>query len=237
MSQQKGGGMIESCGHGTGSGTHVRALDVLRKSYGLAQAGDPAWRTTTRLAQALCPQICAEVARGHRDGTIPAPNSAEWERWLDTRTGTTAAFRAEHAIPDRSSTPPQPKRKATTARRPKTPSQRSSSTEESQRTLARFSHVALAQKWTAVQGDQVPTTALAAMLRLPQDQLAQAASEIADLLALPPWRLRVRRGGFVSCKYLHERCQDLLWRTEDAPTRPRAGRPTAQPPRGRTKRR
>ncbi|MFC7344506.1 hypothetical protein [Saccharopolyspora griseoalba] len=239
MSRKKGVGMIESCGHGTGSGTHVRVLDLLRKSYRLVQDGDPAWRNTTRMAQALCPQLCAEVALGHRDGTVPPPNSAEWERWLNKRTGTTAAFRVEHAIPDRGSTPPQPKRKTTSARRAKTPPQRSSSTEEPQRSLAGFSHVALAQKWVAVQGDHVPATALAAMLGLPQHQLAQAATEIADLLALPPWRLRVRRGGFVSCTHLHERCQDLLWRTEDArPARPRAGRQgTATGDRGRTRRR
>ncbi len=65
--------------------TVVRALKLLAVSYRLARAEHPYWRASGRRARQLCPEVCAEVVHGLRDGTVPEPESPGWNAYLDQR--------------------------------------------------------------------------------------------------------------------------------------------------------
>lgn len=184
---------------------------------------DPGWRQLARDAKEFCPKLCAEVVRGQRAGRVPLPDTVGWWDWVEQRTARSAAEHKRRARQDapRSTGKPSPP----PAQRPqqKSPSRHAKARTGNVRpdrsltepVIHRFSYVDLAKKWVGVQGEQVSTFALAAMLSVPHQQMDRIARDISDMLSLPPWRLRVRRGGHVSCKYLRERAEDLLWRWDD----------------------
>lgn len=211
------------CRHGTS--TMVRALSQFARAYRLAQQGDVARHHTMSEAYAVCPEICDEVAAGRHDGSVPMPGTAQWEDYLDRRTGTTRAWRdallqpaqgKRRDRPDKHKSSPKngvPSRRK--ARQKQIPKQQTSGTGHPlrQTVVGPYSHEHLAQRWAAVRGE-VSTTVLATLLGVPDNDVKSYARMLGDMLEEHPWRLRVRRGT-VDGDILRERCDDILTKIED----------------------